>query len=248
MGHCSNIRIPIVTLLASGALLSCSGDQPDVAVRQTRSVQVPNLAGTAWQAEDVDRGGIIDMSMLTIEFGDDGSIGGSAGCNRYFGKVTYDADNLSVSDVGSTQMACAPAIMSQERRFLDALQDAIRFELEDDMWLLLFDAEGRQRVTLIVTGSGTIMPAAHVQQPQDRPSGTVTRFTCTDGPEFDVRFLGPDTIGISTDERDYVLQHERAASGARYTGDGIEFWNKGNEALLVSPEGRFNCTTSGTNK
>lgn len=238
----------IVTALICGMLPGCSGEESQVSVRQTRLEQQDNLAGTAWQAENIDPGGVVDMSMVTIEFAPDSRIAGSTGCNRYFGSVNYDDSNFSVAEVGSTQKACPPAIMEQERRFLDALESAVRFDIQDDMWLRLFDVEGKQRLKFIMSGSGTIMPAAKVQQPQDKPTGTVTRYSCTDGPDFDVRFLGPDTIGISTDERDYVLQHERAASGARYAGDGIEFWNKGNEALLVSPEGRFNCTTSGTDE
>ncbi|MDX1405722.1 MAG: MliC family protein [Woeseiaceae bacterium] len=80
------------------------------------------------------------------------------------------------------------------------------------------------------------------QQPQDRGGESVTEFSCTNGPDLAVRFLGPETILMAVGERDFVLRRERTASGARYTGDGISFWNKGDEAMFIMPGGDYRCT------
>lgn len=76
---------------------------------------------------------------------------------------------------------------------------------------------------------------------QDLPTDSLIAFSCTSGPDFAFRFLGPETILLSFDARDYVLQRERTASGARYTGEGISVWNKGDEAMFVAPDGDYRC-------
>ena len=130
----SRTRLLYASLL--GALIGCSGEPR-------------NLAGTVWRVEDIDEGGIIDDSMVTMQLDDDDRIAGSTGCNRYFGGVTIDGGRISASAVGSTRRACAPALMDQEQRFLEALDSVVRFEVDSDTWLLLFDADGRQRLKLI---------------------------------------------------------------------------------------------------
>jgi membrane-bound inhibitor of C-type lysozyme len=35
-----------------------------------------------------------------------------------------------------------------------------------------------------------------------------------------------------------------SASGARYLGDGIEFWNKGNDAMVDWQGQKFSCSTA----
>ena len=194
-----------------------------------------------WQAEDIDRGGIIDNSMVTLEFTEDGQVAGSTGCNRYFGKALLGDGDFSASAVGSTRRACAAALMDQEHRFLDALQSAERFKVEDDIWLILLDAQGIERVRFIrlekTPGDTGVLQSG----PSDAATGGLTRFTCSDGADFDVRFLGPETVQILISDRDYILQRNPTASGARYIGDGIDFWNKGADASLEIGGQRYHC-------
>lgn len=195
----------------------------------------------AWQAEDIDRGGIIDNSMVTLEFTDDGQVAGSTGCNRYFGKALLGDGAFSASAVGSTRRACAAALMDQERRFLDALQSAERFKVENDIWLILLDAQGTERLRFIqlekTPGDTEVLQSG----PSDAAPAGLTRFTCSNGPDFDIRFLGPETVQISIPDHDYILQRTPTASGARYIGDGVDFWNKGAEASLEIGGQRYHC-------
>ncbi|MBF2078057.1 MAG: META domain-containing protein, partial [Synechococcales cyanobacterium T60_A2020_003] len=62
---------------------------------------------------------------------------GSWGCNRYFGGLTTDEESISVGAIGSTRMACPPAVMDQEARFFQALSTANRIEL-DGPYLLVY--------------------------------------------------------------------------------------------------------------
>lgn len=78
-------------------------------------------------------------------------------------------------------------------------------------------------------------------EPQDVGSESSILFDCGNGGQISVRFTGPDTIELVADELRRQLILEPAASGARYRGDGIVFWNKGDEALLFVGEEPFTC-------
>lgn len=101
------------------------------------------LGGGEWVVEDLDGGGMIDGSSVTMQFGDDGRIAGRASCNRYFGTYALTGERLAVSALGATKMACAPPLMTQESRFLALLGTAHRFSLSSDGALILHTADGR---------------------------------------------------------------------------------------------------------
>lgn len=223
-------RTVCIALLGSLLVACATGGQsgPDDVWRHT------------WQVEDISQGGIIDNSMVTLALTDDGRVSGSTGCNRYFGNVSLGSDTFSVSGIGSTRRACAPALMMQETRFLDALQSTRRFELDSHTRLILIDEHGTPRLTLIrlETAGETL---ASERDPIDSAPDSVTKFSCSEGPDFMVRFLGPETVQISIADRNHILQRERTASGARYLGDGIDFWNKGAEASLEIGGQVYHC-------
>lgn len=108
------------------------------------------VAGREWRVEDIDEGGIIDRSMITLSFAEAGRVSGSGGCNRYFGSVSFEASAVEFSGIGSTRKACAPALMSQESRFFQALEEVSRYKVVDDMFLVLSDPQGRPRIRAII--------------------------------------------------------------------------------------------------
>lgn len=95
------------------------------------------LAGD-WQVEDIAGGGIIDNSNLTLAFGEDGRLAGSAGCNNYSAAYAVTDDTLSVGPVVATRKLCPEALMSQEARFLGVLGDVARYETDATAALLLY--------------------------------------------------------------------------------------------------------------
>jgi heat shock protein HslJ len=99
------------------------------------------LAGTTWRAETIMGRPVIDSSVPTITFEADGRVHGQGGCNRYFGAAMVAGEQVSFGPVGSTRMACAPALMEQEARFFRALKSAERWSL-DEHGLLLINSTG----------------------------------------------------------------------------------------------------------
>ena len=113
-------------------------------------IEARSLAGVLWQVEDIDGGGIIDSAHITLRIAAETGISGSTGCNPYFGAVAIEGSAFVADAIGSTRMACAPALMQQEQRFVQALQAVRRFELSGD-FLLLYDDSQVLRLRLIAT-------------------------------------------------------------------------------------------------
>jgi heat shock protein HslJ len=192
---------------------------------------LPQLAGTAWQVEDIDGGGVIDNSRITIEIPEHARITGTAGCNRYFGSLNVGVDEFQVSGAGNTSRACVPAIDEQERRFFDALLAIRRFTLDGTV-LHLYDAEGVARIRAVALGS---LPDAgpDLNALTGGPGPAVPlEFDCGESLRVEVDFGSGETLLLTLPDGRHKLGHVPSGSGAKYTGDGIVFWNKGDEALL----------------
>jgi heat shock protein HslJ len=84
---------------------------------------------------------------LTAEFGEDGSLSGSGGCNTYNGNWTLTGETLAIGPLATTRMACEEAILTQETQFLAALQGATGYRVEGAN-VTLTSADGSNAVTL----------------------------------------------------------------------------------------------------
>ena len=62
----------------------------------------------------------------TIVFDREGRASGRSACNRFTGAYTLSGEGLSFGQIAGTRMACPPAEMDTERRFLDLLQKVTR--------------------------------------------------------------------------------------------------------------------------
>ncbi len=90
-----------------------------------------------------DTTSVIDSTNLTVLFDKDGTVSGSSGCNTYFSDYTSDADgNLAFSAIAVTKMYCMSpdGVMEQETKYLNALQDVKRFEIQTNI-LKLFHGD-----------------------------------------------------------------------------------------------------------
>lgn len=101
----------------------------------------PSLPDSAWLAEDIGQSGVIDMLQSTLEFDVNMNVSGNAGCNRYFGSATVKGDEIIFGQLGSTRMACSPAIMNQEQRFLTALTAVRSWRIDAERNLLYMSNE-----------------------------------------------------------------------------------------------------------
>ncbi len=86
---------------------------------------------------------LIDNSHLTVTLGDDGRAYGNGGCNHWFAPYTLDGGNLSFGKVGSTRKLCAPALMEQEKRFLQALENVQRWDISPIEQVRFWPQEGK---------------------------------------------------------------------------------------------------------
>ena len=100
------------------------------------------LQGPAWVVEDIEGGGIIDRSRVTLNFGADGRLWGRASCNTYQGEYSLTGESLTLALSATTMMACAPALMDQERKVLDLLARVRAFELDPTGALILKTDDG----------------------------------------------------------------------------------------------------------
>lgn len=135
----------VVLVLALGAA-SCGAGE--VLVPTPASVL---LEDTRWVVTGFSIGGVGGVlpagAGLTLDFDDSGGVRGSAGCNSYFGQVSFPAGGIAVTGLGSTEMACEPGVMERESRFLAALGLVSVFSLDGER-LTLATADGITSIDL----------------------------------------------------------------------------------------------------
>ena len=111
------------------------------------------LTGVTWSLISFNNGkGAITSVILDTEitalFGEDGSLGGSAGCNGYTASYSTDGDKIAIGMAATTLKMCAvpDGIMEQEAAYLAAIQKAATYRV-DTQRLDLFDADGMTMAT-----------------------------------------------------------------------------------------------------
>jgi heat shock protein HslJ len=104
------------------------------------------LAGTSWELVSLDGAAPVGDTPVTLIFSEDGSAGGSAGCNTYGASYTLEGDALTFSQAFSTMMACMQeGVMEQETGFLGALSMVTGYTLADGQ-LTLTTGDGMELV------------------------------------------------------------------------------------------------------
>jgi heat shock protein HslJ len=120
-------RVTAYTLTADMLVL----EGPGVAMRFAAQPPEPDaaLVGVTWALQTIIRGEAASTPVAqgTLVFSDDGAVAGTAGCNSIGG--TYDPAT-GFGQMVSTMMACEPAVMEQERFFMDVLSDQATVSIE----------------------------------------------------------------------------------------------------------------------
>lgn len=88
-----------------------------------------SLTGQEWSLTGLGGAPIEPGSGLTATFGDDGSVNGSGGCNRFMGPYTVEGESLSVGPLAATRMSCGITADDLESTFLGALEAASGFAI-----------------------------------------------------------------------------------------------------------------------
>lgn len=91
----------------------------------------PGLNGTIWRLESLGGTAAIPGVEATLEFPEEGKVGGRASCNRFFGTVEISGESMTFGPLAATKMACLDGAMNaQEKKYLEALQAAERFAFD----------------------------------------------------------------------------------------------------------------------
>jgi heat shock protein HslJ len=117
----------------------------DATLRFTKAEELA-LPGTSWNVTSLNNGKdavtmVVTGSDLTLEFGVDGTVSGSAGVNQYNGAFTVDGAAIEIGPLATTKMAGEPELMEQEQAFLAALDAAATWTVVRGA-LELRDADG----------------------------------------------------------------------------------------------------------
>ncbi len=128
------------------------------------------LVGQVWELTGYNNGKQAISSVragtaVTLEFRDDGTLGGSDGCNRYMSGYTLKGDALTIGPLASTRMACKgpEGAAQQARDYGAALATVARYRIEGNE-LVLLDGDGkpaaRYRVEVVEPPAAPIPPSA----------------------------------------------------------------------------------------
>jgi len=142
-------RLPLAAVGLALMLLMPACAEEEVLVNPPASAGLP---GTRWVVTGFTldaAGGLLPAgARLTLDFDAAGGAGGTAGCNSYFATVALTDQGISVTGIGSTEMACEPEIMDREARFLTALGRAATVARDGDR-LTLAAADGSASIDLV---------------------------------------------------------------------------------------------------
>ncbi|MGF2734235.1 META domain-containing protein [Marinobacter sp. DUT-1] len=153
-----NVRLTVARQLCQDSM---SGAQYPAQTRLTVNGQTYNgcggdpqrlLRGAEWVVEDIAGGGIIDSSRVTIRFLSDNRVAGLGSCNRYTGSYQLTGEGIGFGAIAATRMACAPALMGQEARFLRILGEVSRVRIGPEGQLQLSTPSGATITAFQSTG------------------------------------------------------------------------------------------------
>jgi heat shock protein HslJ len=140
-----------VTCAIAGARLDLVDADGRVVLR-LRAVPALVLRGSRWIATMINNGrggvaGLLEGTVVTAEFGTDGRVAGSGGCNQFSGGYTLEGDGLAIGPVASTRKAyLAPeGAGEQEAAYLAALARVTTWSFREER-LQLRAADGALQV------------------------------------------------------------------------------------------------------
>lgn len=139
-------KILSILLLGVFTLSACA---PAAGVQPTQmDDEQTDLFDQEWVLQSFGKPGsevaVITDSTVTLTLGSDGNASGSSGCNSFGGVYEIAGDQIAISEIVSTLMACLDdAIMQQETQYIQALQSAGTFSVSGEALTIEYnDGEG----------------------------------------------------------------------------------------------------------
>jgi heat shock protein HslJ len=82
---------------------------------------------------------LVTGTTITLTFGKDGMVSGSAGCNTFNGPYTLNGTAISIEELAQTRRACDEPILTQETNFINALRSARHAVVDGDLLYIVHD-------------------------------------------------------------------------------------------------------------
>jgi len=118
-------------------LSCCVGIMILAACTSSGAQQGGNLTGKVWALTELMGKAPLAGTGISAEFTADGTVAGSAGCNRYSGTYTVSGGNITFStQLAMTMMMCEQPVMDQESAYMQALGEAKTFAVNGDQLTL----------------------------------------------------------------------------------------------------------------
>jgi heat shock protein HslJ len=115
--------IVLSLVLTSALLLSACSSGNELAGSSWSLVSYGNLHSLTSAASGVD---------TALNFSNDGTVGGSMGCNSFGGDVSVKGDKITFDSLFQTEMACEEPRMTQESTTLGIMNSASSFAVDGD--------------------------------------------------------------------------------------------------------------------
>ena len=135
----------LLALVASVALVSADQPAASSTAQAAGTLEGPRWVLVSYAGQDGKTVQAIPGTETTAQFAN-GTVSGSAGCNRYNAPYTVDGNKIQIGLGMSTMMACPPPIMDQEAAYLANLQAAASYKIAGDQ-LTLANAKGSTVLT-----------------------------------------------------------------------------------------------------
>ena len=125
----------------------------------TFAAQSNELGGTSWIVTGYNNGkqAVVSVALgteITANFGADGKLTGSAGCNNYTAGYQTDGNKIAIGPAATTRMACEQAVMDQETHYLAALATAATYRIDGNR-MELRTADGAMAATFEKAAAGS---------------------------------------------------------------------------------------------
>jgi len=103
---------------------------------QNHTEDSQSIIGT-WQVEYIKESPVMDRSPAQLVFLEENNrLAGNASCNNIMGAYTLEGNQLSFGQTATTRKLCPPALMDQEQRFLQALDEVSQVNFENGLLIL----------------------------------------------------------------------------------------------------------------
>ena len=118
--------------LVLGLVAGC-GDDDDASEPQADAAALEGVPWVLSSGLDVEGW---EQAAPSVTF-EDGTVGGSTGCNRFTASYTVDGGTLELGTIASTQIACPPPADTVERSYVEALGRVAGWRLDGEELVLL---------------------------------------------------------------------------------------------------------------